>query len=525
MFKMRKCFHLIILSVFLSTFIVSCGKADNDSVRKKSKNILRCDVNNPFASFNPIKTETSGSNNIFPFLYSYLFVPDINGKLQPDIAVKWIYDSTSFTWSIHLRNGARFHNKQPVTSKTVKYAIEQTLKRFRPSLFYSINRISLVSDIELGIHLKHNDPEFAFKIWDVEIVPNPLDDKIDFYNHPIGSGPFKFKQRTMDKKVILEANKDYYNGRPLLDNVVFYFQPDKEKSWNRLLAGETDIVQEISPKNYEMMKQYEDRYYFDRYLLNYYSILLYNTKDPLFVNPKVRMGLSHIINREYIVKNILRGYGKVAVGPMGLNSPFHNPDVKAISYNPQKGLKLLLDAGWSYDQKGDYLKKQGIPFEFTLIVFEEAQIEKKVARYIQLILNDIGIKVHLKILPLHEVIKRFSRNNVFQAVIAEFKGAFRNPEFLKQQWSGDSSKCAIAGCFEHPEVTRLINNALKEKEPSEQKQLLYEIETLLISLQPGTFLFQKTAFDAMSKKFYLPFPFSLTYGGIYRLRFASVKNN
>jgi peptide/nickel transport system substrate-binding protein len=522
---MFKFFHLIILFVFLGALIVSCEKPDNDSVRNNLKNVLRCDVNNPFTSLNPTKAETSGSNNIFPLLYSKLFIPDADGKLQPDLAVKWIYDSTSFTWTIHLRNGARFHNRQPVSSKTVKHSIEKGLKRLRPSLFYSINRISLVSDIEFSIHLKHNDPEFAFKIWDTEILPHPLDDKIDFYNHPIGSGPFKFKQRTKDKEVILEANEDYYNGRPLLDSVVFYFQPDKEKSWNRFLAGETDIVQEISPKNYEMMKQYEDRYYFDHYILNYYSILLYNTKDPLFVNPKVRMGLSHAIDREYIVKNILRGYGKVAVGPMGLNSPFHNPAVKAISYNPQKGLELLQDDGWSYDQKGVCLKKQGIPFEFTIIVFEESQIEKRVARYIQLSLNDLGIKVHLKILPLHEVIRSFSRNNVFQAVLAEFKGAFRNPEFLKQQWSGDSSQCAIAGCFEHPEVTRLIDNVPKEKEPFEQKQLLYEIETLLISLQPGTFLFQKTAFDAMSKKFYLPFPFSLTYEGSCRLRFASIKGN
>lgn len=522
---MFKFLHLIILFVFLGACIVSCEKPDNDSVRKNLKNVLRFDVNNPFTSLNPTKAETSGSNNILPLLYSYLFVPNTDGKLQPDLAVKWIYDSASFTWTIHLRNGARFHNKQPVSSKSVKYSIEHKLKIIRPSLFHFIDRISIVSDSEFRIYLKHNDPKFALKIWDIEIVPYPLDDNIDFYNHPIGSGPFKFKQRTKDKEVILEANEDYYNGRPFLDNVVFYFQPDKEKSWKRLLAGKTDIVQEISPKNYEMMKQYEDKYYIEHYLLNYYSILLYNTKDPFFVNPKVRMGLSHAIDREYIVKNILRGYGKVSVGPMGLNSPFHNPDVKAISYNPRIGLKLLQDAGWFYDQKGGYLMKQGIPFEFTIIVFEESQIEKKVARYIQLNLDDIGIKAHLKILPLHEVIKRFSRNNEFQAVLAEFKGAFRNPEFLKQQWVGDSSKYAIAGCFSNREVTRLINHVLKEKEPFEQKHLLYKLESLLISLQPGTFLFQKTAFDAMSKRFYLPFPFSLTCEGVYRLRFASIKSN
>ena len=84
------------------------------------------------------------------------------------------------------------------------------------------------------------------------------------------------------------------------------------------------------------MAQYEERYYFDLYPLSWYTILLYNTNDPLFSDPKVRLALSHAIDREYIVKKILGGFGIIAVGPMGVNSPYHNPDVKPIPYDPQK---------------------------------------------------------------------------------------------------------------------------------------------------------------------------------------------
>ncbi|RLB83130.1 MAG: hypothetical protein DRH17_03495 [Deltaproteobacteria bacterium] len=516
----------ILVFIFFTGFILSCEQPGTPPAREKNKNenVLRYDVSAPFTSLNPTYVYASGSNHIFPLLYSYLFVPNANGELEPDLALKWTYDSESFTWTIHLRKDALFHNKHPVTSRDVQYALEGVLKNNRPALFSLIDRIFPLSDTVICIGLKRNDPEFLQKIWDMEILPQPHEDKIDYYNHPIGSGPFRFKYRKGEKEVCLEANKDYFHGRPSIDRVVFYFQPDKEKSWTRVLSGETDIAQEISPKNYEMMKQYGKRYYFDLYPLRWYTILLYNTTDPLFSDPRVRLAFSYAIDRAYIVKKILRGFGRIAVGPMGVDSPYHNPEVQPIPYNPKKGLALLKQAGWSYDHEGRYLEKGGKGFEFTILVFKESQIEKKVAQYLQICLNDLGIKVRLQSVPFEELKRRYYRNNQFQAVLTELRGVYRDPEFLKQSWSFDRPKRSEAGSFEDPEVTRLICQALDEKDPFKQKALFYKIDARIQALQPGTFLFHKTAIDVMSKRFKLPFPFSLTHEGIYRLRYASLKS-
>ncbi|MCK4389906.1 MAG: ABC transporter substrate-binding protein [Desulfobacterales bacterium] len=522
-------YHLRSVSILILfiLFLVSCERSETHSPGKKprNENTLRYDVSAPFTSLNPTEVELSGSTIVFPLLYSYLFVPNGNGKLEPDLAFKWTYDPKNFSWTIHLKKDAMFHNKQPVTSKDVKYSLEEVFENIRPSLFSLIDRISPLSDTIISIGLKRNDPELLQKIWDFEIVPKFNGSEIDYYNHPIGSGPFRFKYRKGEKEVVLEANEDYFNGKPCLDRIVFYFQQDKEKAWTRLLSGETDIAQEISPKNYEMMRQYEKRYYFDLYPLSWYAILLYNTTDPLFSDPKVRLALSHAIDREYIVKTILRGLGKVAVGPMGVDSPYHNPEVKPIPYDPQKGLELLKEAGWFYDNQGRYLHKQRKLFEFTILVFEESQIEKKVAQYLQLCLNDLGIKVRLQLLHFKELERRYLRNNEFQAVLTEFRGVSREPKCLRGLWCPDSRKRSKAGSFEHPEVTHLICQALDEKDPSKRKELFYQIDALITSLQPGTFLFHKTAIDVMSKRFKLPFPFSLTHEGIYRLRYASLKKD
>jgi peptide/nickel transport system substrate-binding protein len=524
--RRRKAVSIFLLGFLFAANTVSCGKPDDPSKRMDLArgNVLLYDVTNSFTSLNPAKIKASGSANVFPLLYSYLFVPDSSGKLRSDLATQWYFDSKKLQWTIHLRNDAVFHNNKTVTSKDVKYSYEKLIKNFRPDLYLVIGRISLLTDTALCIRLKKEDPFILQKIWDFEIFPYPDHGEIDYYNHSIGSGPFKFKERHANKEIHLEANANYYNGQPSLDEIIFYYQPDKEKSWVRLLAGETDIAQEITPKNYAMIRQYKDRFYFDHYTLYYYTILLYNTHDPLFSDPAVRRALTYAIDREHIVKDILNGYGVVANGPMGVGSPYHNSKVKPVDFHPKKAAALLTEAGCSYDGTGRLLHKSGKPFTFTLLVFKESQIEKKVARYIQLCLNDLGIKVHLKALAFEELKKKYFGNTEFQVVLTEFSGAYRNPEDLKDYWTGTNGK-AIAGCFEHPEVTRLIKEALEEKKPEKHKALFYKVDALITSLQPGTFLFQKTAIDAMSKRFSLPPPFSLTHEGIHRLRHAALKQD
>ncbi|MDY6950139.1 MAG: ABC transporter substrate-binding protein [Thermodesulfobacteriota bacterium] len=513
-----------LLSIFLAAFISSCEKTGflTASERPRNENILHYDVNFPFTSLNPTEVYSSGSIMIFPLLYDYLFVPNAQGELEPVLARKWSYDGKNFTWTISLREKARFHDKAPVTSADVKYSLNEVLKQTYPALHGLIDHISLLSPEAISIRLKKNDSRFLAKIWKMDIVPRPGGGETDNYNHPVGSGPFRFEYRKGEKEVGLVANEDYFKGRPALGRIVFHFQPVKEKTWTRLLSGKTDVAHEISSKNYEIIRQYERRFYVDLYTLRWCSLILYNTTDPLFFDIRVRQALTHAIDRQYIVEKIVRGFGVVGVGPMGVNSPFHNPEVKPLPYDPKKGLKLLEAAGWSYDKTGRQLVKDGKPFAFTILVFEESQIEKKIARYIRLCLNDLGIKANLLLLPGDEFTRRFVRNNDFQAVLTEMKGAYGTPETLKQQWCSDGVNVAEAGCFQDPEVTRLITKAIDEEDPDRQVRLLYKADERMASLQPGTFLFHKTAIDVMSKRFKVPLPFSLTMEGVHRLRYASL---
>lgn len=515
------------LFVTLAVFtLLSCSKPgqSGSSDEAYNDNTLRIDIPSAFGSLDPASGGVSGSTAIFPLLYSYLFVPNPAGQLEPDLAMSWTYDSSHYTWTIRLRKNAYFHNKQPVTAKDVEYSLSRYIDNLNSILPSSLERVEASSDTTIDIVLNRDDPDYLQKIWNVEIVPKPGADSKDAdpLNHPIGSGPFKFQYRDGEKEVGLVANPDYFHGRPSIDRVIFYSFPDRERSWARLLSGKTDIVHSIYPKDYEMIKQYENRFYFNVNVVHQYAILLFNTKDPLFKDPEIRLAFSYAINKEHIVGRMLRGAGVIAAGPMGVETQYHNPAVNPVPYDPDKGLELLKKAGWSYDKNSHRLEKNGKCFEFTMYVFEGNRIDRRIGEYLELCLNEIGIRAHLKSLPYEELVKKYLANTQFQTVLTEFIDARNVPEFLNVLWTPSPGRASLAGCFEQPEISATFQQLLLEENPSVRKELCYKLDDLISSLNPGIFLFQRMALDAMSKRIKLPFPFSLENASTYRLRYASI---
>lgn len=509
--------------MILAGMLTACTDHERASAAAKLKHdkVLRYDVNAPFASLHPAAVKASGSTHIFPLLYSYLFVPNSAGELEPDLAKTWRYDANRLEWTIHLKDGAMFHDGRPVTAGDVTYSYETMIPHLRPGLDRTIEKVLPLSESALRIRLKWVDPSILHKLWDIEIFPKFDDETIRYDLKPIGSGPFKFSTRKNSQIVTLDANTYYYGGAPKIDRIVFNYQPDREKAWARLLSGTTDIAQEVSPKNYQLMQHYKNLFYFDTYPLNFYTILLYNTYDPLFSDIKTRKALTLGIDRFYIVNNILKGFGRIATGPMGIDSPYNHPKVQPLPYNPAQAMKLLKEVGWRHDGNGRLIKN-GKPFEFTILVYQENQIEKKVAAFIQLCLNNMGIKASLQALSYEEVKQSYYQNNQFQCVLTELESAYRQPGRIKKIWSHGEHGKSYAGGLDSSEVNRLIEKALSVSDRSEKKELFRKLDRLIVSLQPGTFLFHKTATDVMSRRFKLTHPFSLTHEGIYQLKNASI---
>lgn len=490
-----------------------------------SDNVLRIDVDCDFGPFCPHSLDCSGSTYIFPFIYSFLCVPNPEGELEPDLAVAWDYDPKTYTWRIRLREDARFHNGEPVTADDVLFSIRSHVEHKDKKMGEIIGTIKIYENHVIEIRMKQDTPELLFNIWDMPIIPDPSRHaNLEPNAFPVGSGPFQFVGRGDDGSVILAANDNYYNGRPSVDRVVFYYVPLREDSWARLIKGETDVVGELTVINQEMIKQYADRFYFSEYFYNYYSILLYNTHHPLFENPLVRRALTHAIDRDYIVQKILSGIAEPVAGPIDKRSEWHSPGLEPPAYDPYLALEYLEKAGWSIDPQTKSLVKNGEPFAFELLLPSGSDTELRIARFIKLKLNEVGIRVNLKALPIDQLVKHYYRNREFEAVLTEFTASIRRPGTVLELWAVLNDTLSIAGGFDSPEANRLANQILDAGDPETRKTLFQQFDQLIADLHPGTFLFEEMVIDSMSKRFALKYPFSFSHYGFYWLQRARLKN-
>lgn len=516
-------FYFVLL-LTLAVLLSACS-SDKDHAADPPGNVLRIDVDCDFGPFCPHVMDCSGSTYIFPFIYSFLCVPNPDGELEPDLALAWDYDPKTYTWRIRLREDAYFHNGDPVTAADVESSILTWAENLGEGLGRKIRSIKMVDKYGLEIQLKKDDPYLLNSIWDLDIILDPRRHaNLDPNDFPVGSGPFQFAGRRNDGSVILTANDNYYNGRPAIDQVVFYYVPRQEDSWVRLINGETDIAGNLAVNDYEIIKQYVDRFYFAKYQYNYYSILLYNTHHPFFGDPMVRRALTHAIDRDYIVKNILYGMAEVVAGPMGNQSVWHDPDLKPLLYDPALALDMLEKAGWSTDPQTKSLVKNGEPFAFELLLPSGSEPDLRIARFIKLQLNELGIRVHLKALPPDQLLKHYYQNREFDAVLTSLTANVQRPEKIIELWVASDSTLSIAGGFDSREAASLGLMAFGAKDPETRKVFFQRFDQLIADLQPGTFLFQKTYIDAISKRFMLNYSFTWDYPGQYRLQYARLKD-
>ncbi len=522
--RLRIVFSIVLLSSLVPamwTAILSLTNDERTSAEVRNENVLRMDVIWPFGSLHPVDGSDSGSSALFPLLYDYLVNPGLpDSPMEAGLAVDWVYDRENLTWTIKLRKGARFHDGRPVRPADVKYSLMRILGKGNPGLLSTLERIDPAGEDTLKIVLNKDDADFLGKVRNTEILPEPVDGEIRGDELPIGSGPFRFGYKIGEKEVGLVANEDYFGGRPPLDKIVFRYEPRVEESWARLLRGKTDIVNWMNPADYSMIREYRDMFHFFKSFGVQYTILLYNTHDPLFADPDVRTALALAVDKEYIVRDILLGFGVIAAGPVPVDDPIHTPDVQPVPYDPPRALALLESRGWC-PGSGGYLEKEGKPFRFTASIPKDDAIMRKVAEYLVIAFNDIGIRMRLDFIPMDALMDKYVFNRDFQAVLTSLgAGDPRRPETLARMWLPRDGKGSEVGCFEDPRLTSLLQGTLSEDDPERGKILFRDSESLIASLQPGTFLYQKVTIDVVSKRVRLPIPFSYSIHGVYGLRRA-----
>src|SRR5215475_4083358 len=214
------------------------------------------------AKFDPHFSTSSNdirwSFNVFDNLTSRH--PD--GKLHPGLATEWKLEGQS-TYRFKLREGVKFHNGDPFTSADAKFSIERTYdpaaKTMVATALATIEKMEAPDPSTLVITTKKPDPLLPARLafYGGQIVPKKYLESVgnDTFNaKPVGTGPVRFVSWVKDDKLTLEANPDYWGGKPDFDRMIVRAIPETAPRVAALLKGEVDVITQLPPDQEEKIQ-------------------------------------------------------------------------------------------------------------------------------------------------------------------------------------------------------------------------------------------------------------------------------
>jgi len=162
---------------------------------------------------------------------------------------------------------------------------------------------------------------------------------------PIGTGPFQFVAYQKDAVIRYTKNPDFWReGLPKLDNLIFAITADASVRYQKLQAGECQIMPYPNPADIAGMKENENVVLMEQQGLNV-GYMAYNTLQPPFDNPKVRKALNMAMDKQAIIDVVFQGTGQIAKNPIPPTMWSYNDDVQDDPYDPEAAKRMLDEAG------------------------------------------------------------------------------------------------------------------------------------------------------------------------------------
>jgi peptide/nickel transport system substrate-binding protein len=215
----------------------------------------------------------------------------------------------------------------------------------------------------------------------------------------VTNGPFKLKEWEAASHLILEANEDYWRGKPTLDQLFIRIVPDDEAQMAAIKAGDTDIGVFLTASDFPDIEELPDvdlvpasSGYVESWFFNLISeeLAAENELEPGHVglqDARVRQAIVMGFDRQELIDSLFYGLYRIPA-VVWYDSPYEDTSIEPWPYDPEAAMALLDEAGWT-DTNGDGTRdKDGVELviqysttagnenrESTGLVFQQAMAE------------------------------------------------------------------------------------------------------------------------------------------------------
>lgn len=316
-------------------------------------------------TWNPVAANQSDDFEMLRMVYDRLVQIGPKGEIK-----MWAAESVNtvddLTVDVVLRQDLKFSDGKPVTAEDVKFTYE-FMKKWESAYFLKylkpIKSIDLKGSYQLRFNLEKPFAPFVMNtlgqvfilpkhIWENVVEKQGLTKPQDYQNVPVvGSGPFIMEYWKESEEFMLRANKDHFMA-PKAD-LLFIVFGSRELCNAALKKGSIDInIQSLPPEVVKDFAREKDLQIFN-VSSNGYTAIRYNSGRPIFKHKALRQALAHAIPHQRIIDEVLGGNaGTTPTGITPVNAFWHDSSLKVREFDPAKARKILEDAGFRWNKKG-----------------------------------------------------------------------------------------------------------------------------------------------------------------------------
>ncbi len=456
-------------------------------------------------TFNPILAPSMVAANpvdqdLSALVFDGLTTLDETGQVSPALATGWELSEGGDSYEFQLRRDVLWHDGAPFTAMDVAFtvqAIQDPNYQGDPNLSELWRNVTVEQLDTYTVRFVLDEPFPSFlQYTTIGLLPAHLLSAVaaaDLAAHefstkkPVGTGRFTVETVSPDR-VVLAANQNYWDSKPYLEHLEFWFYAE----WSGLLEdygrGEIEGFHPPQLEDVPPLTRLPDLQLYSAQSAGYALVYLNLQREslPFFQVKEVRQALLYALDRQAMIDQVLGGQGLLAESPVLPTTWAYDPTARQYAYDPERAIGLLDASGWM-DSDADRIRdKEGEEMAFSLLTTDDPlmlQMAEELAGYWQA----VGVDVTIRSVGSEAVID-FVRNRNFDAALVEIElTADPDPYPLWHSTQAESGQ-NFSG-FSNDEADRVMEEARFTTDPEQRLELYRAFQQIFAEEVPALLVY------------------------------------
>ena len=285
-----------------------------------------------------------------PHMYDGLVMRNPDLTLQPMLAESWSANADGTQWTFNLREGVKFRHGKEFKAEDVIFTFNRLFEVKSPLASVMVKPKDIIAVDDYTVRFEFSEPNAvlleALVKYHAPITPSDVD-PARFHAEEFGTGPYEMTENVLGERTVFTKNEDYWwEGHPLVDEVIFVYLTSTEARAEALKAGTVDVIFDLDMESVPGLESHPDTLVSVAPSGGYLNLAM-DVRVAPFDNVLVRKALQAVTDRQAILQAAQFGRGAIAYDhPITAGDPVFNASCKPPAYDVELAKDLLKQAGY-----------------------------------------------------------------------------------------------------------------------------------------------------------------------------------